>query len=716
MPIFTSPSLRVERDSDGSGVLILDVPGKSVNVFTRPVFADLDAALRRLEDERNLPVLVVRSGKPSGFVAGADLNEFLAIKDGAEAEATSALGQALFGRLAMLPFPTVAAVSGPCLGGGLELALACDYRLVFDKHGTQLGLPEVELGLLPGWGGTQRLPRVVGLERALQVILGGKRLDAREAFRWGLADALAATEAELRDRFAQLVGRALREGKVKREGLPLRTWRQRFLESTGFGRRILFRGAERLLRNRVPDDMPAPTEALEAVRTGINEGADAGLQYERGAAGRLALTPACRNLIGLFFEREQARKLPGELRDAAPAEVKRVGVVGAGAMGAGIAQLAAVKGFEVVVQEVNEEALGAGLLRIKTLFDKAVERRILSEAEAARRFTVLRGTVDWKGFEQVDLVVEAAVEDLDAKRAVFRELEARTPPGAVLATNTSSLPVAALQEGLRHPERVAGLHFFNPVHKMPLVEVARAPASGDAALATLAAWAAALGKTPVVVRDSPGFVVNRVLMPYLNEAVLLVGEGVTIDETDAVMKRFGMPMGPLELLDQIGLDVAAQVAASLGPALAGRFPSLGAFEQLREKGWLGQKSGKGFYQYRGKKPRVNALAQNLLRSLHDESRPRLDPALPPATRQHEARERMVLLMVNEAALALGEGLAADAGRIDLAMVLGTGWAPHRGGPLHYADTRSVADVVATLTELAARYGPRFEPCAALRAR
>lgn len=716
MSIFTSTNIRVERDTDGSGVLILDVPGKSVNVFTRQVFVDLEAALERLENEKNLPVLVIRSGKPSGFIAGADLNEFLAIKDTVEAEATSALGQRLFARLAALPAPTVAAISGPCLGGGLELALACDYRLVFDKAATQLGLPEITLGLLPGWGGTQRLPRVIGLERALQVILNGKRLNAREAFRWGLADALATTEAELRDAFAKLVGLALQQGKVKRDGLPLRTWRQRFLESTGFGRRLLFRGAEGLIRQRVPDDMPAPAEALAAIRIGMQQGIEAGLQAERSGAGQLALTPACRSLIGLFFQTEQARKLPEELRHVTPAEVKRVGVVGAGAMGAGIAQLAAVKGFEVVVQEVNEEALGAGLFRIKTLFDKAVERRILSEAEAAKRFTILRGTVDWKGFDQVDLVLEAAVENLEAKRAIFRELEARTRPNTVLATNTSSLLVASLQEGLQHPERVAGLHFFNPVHKMPLVEVARTLASDDRALATLTAWAVALGKTPVLVRDSPGFVVNRILMPYLNEAVLLVGEGVNIDELDKVMKRFGMPMGPLELLDQIGLDVAAHVAASMQPALAGRFPSLGAFEYLCEKGWLGQKSGKGFYLHQKKKLKVNVLAQNLLRSLHDDALPRLDPALPPVTRLREARERMVLLMVNEAALSLAEGQAADAGRIDLAMVLGTGWAPHRGGPLHYADTRGLNEVATTLTELTTRYGKRFEPCTELRTR
>ena len=716
MPLFTSPSIRIDRDTDGSGVLILDVPGKSVNVFTRQVFADLEAAIQRLQNEKDLPVLVVRSGKPSGFIAGADLSEFLAIKDEVEAESVSARGQRLFGQFAALPMPTVAAISGPCLGGGLELALACDYRLVFDKASTQLGFPEVELGLLPGWGGTQRLPGVIGLERALQVVLSGKRLGAREAFRWGLADALATNETELRDRFAQLIGRALQYGKVKREGLPLRTWRQRFLEGTGLGRRLLFRGVERLLRKRVPEDMPAPAEALAAIRTGVQQGFEAGLEYERSAAGRLALTPACRNLIGLFFQREQSRKLPEELRQVPPREIKRVGVVGAGAMGAGIAQLAAVKGFEVVVQEVDEAALGAGLFRIKTLFDKAVERRILSEAEAAKRFTMLRGTIDWKGFEQVDLVVEAAIENLDAKRAVFQELEARTRADTLLATNTSSLLVASLQEGLRHPDRVAGLHFFNPVHKMPLVEVARAPASSDSALSSLTAWSIALGKTPVLVRDSPGFVVNRILMPYLNEAMLLLGEGVPVEEIDRTMKRFGMPMGPLELLDQIGLDVAGHVAASMQPVLAGRFPALGAFERMREHGWLGQKSGKGFYLYHGKKLKVNTLAQNLLHSVHDVSLPRLDPALPPATRLREARERMVLLMVNEAALALTEGLAADASRIDLAMVLGTGWAPHRGGPLRYADTRGVAEVVRSLQELEGRYGRRLEPCEEMRSR
>ncbi|MGH7172583.1 MAG: 3-hydroxyacyl-CoA dehydrogenase NAD-binding domain-containing protein, partial [Gemmataceae bacterium] len=643
----------------------------------------------------------------------ADLHEFLGIQDAAGAEAISAAGQKLFDKLAALPMPTIAAVSGACLGGGLEFALACDYRLVFDKPDTQLGLPEVELGLLPGWGGTQRLPRMIGLERALRVILDRKRLNASETFRWGLADAIASTEAELRDRFALLTGRALGEGKRQLSALPLRTWRQRFLESNPLGRRILFKATERTMRRRVWDDMPAPYEALEAIRTGINNNMPAGLAYERGAAGRLAISTACRNLIALFFQTQKSDKLPEELCGAVPAEVRRIGVVGAGTMGAGIAQLAAFKGCKVVVQEVSQSALDAGLERIKALFRKAVERRLLTEPESVERLAAIQGTLKWEGFDNVDVVVEAALEDLESKKAVFRELEGRTRPATVLATNTSSLPVERLQEGLTHPQRIAGMHFFNPVHKMPLVEVARAAASSDAALATLAQWAIHLGKTPVVVRDSPGFVVNRILMPYLNEAAILVAEGLTIEQVDRAMKRFGMPMGPLELLDQIGLDVAAHVAQSMQPVLAGRFPPNAAFDKMRAAGLLGQKSGRGFYLHGGKKPKVNTQVQDLLREQQVAS---VSQALPSAVRQSEGRERMVLLMVNEAALGLSEGLTASAAAIDLAMVLGTGWAPHRGGPLRYADDRGLADIVQALTNLATRHGQRFNPCAELKRR
>jgi 3-hydroxyacyl-CoA dehydrogenase/enoyl-CoA hydratase/3-hydroxybutyryl-CoA epimerase len=720
---FRTDNLSVETQGEGGAVLRLDVAGRPVNVFNRQVIADLHAALDFLTTVPSLRLLGIRSGKASGFIAGADLEEFAAVRSADEAVALSAAGQQLMDRLAGLRVSTVALIHGPCLGGGLEFALACDYRLVIDHPKTQLGLPEIELGLIPGWGGTQRLPRVVGVERALQVILGGRRLDAAKARAWGLAD-LVASQAESGDALRRLGEIALREGKRARGRPPLRTWRQRLLESTPPGRWLIFQGAERVLRRRVPDDMPAPGEALEAVRVGLRQGPEAGLAREREAIGRLAQTPACRNLVQLFFRREQARH--ATTATALAQCVRRVGVVGAGTMGAGIAQLAAVKGFEVVIQEVSEDLLNQGRQKIADLFRKAVERRLLSEEEARLKAATIKGTTTWEGFGDTDLVIEAVIEDLAAKRSVLQELESRLRPETVVATNTSSLSVARLQEGLRHPERVGGLHFFNPVHKMPLVEVARAPATSDQAAGNLARLAADLGKTPVVVRDSPGLLVNRILIPYLAEAVRLVGEGLAIDRVDRTMRRFGMPVGPLELLDQVGLDVAAHIARAMQPVIGEHVAPGGSFDRLVQRGWLGQKNGLGFYRYIGGKRRVHAEAGDVLREAmsamvsgrvvggewSDEGMPHS-----PLTTHHSLlTDRMVLVMVNEAASCLAEKLAADAATIDLAMVLGTGWAPHRGGPLRYADNQGIAHIIERQSDLARRFGPRFEPGPELRRR
>ncbi len=357
MPLYQTDHLTLETQDEQGAILTLHVADKSVNVFTRQVLADLDAALDRA----------------------------------AEAEALSAQGQQVFQKLADLRTPTVAVIQGPCLGGGLEFALACDYRLVIDHPKTQLGLPEIELGLLPAWGGTQRLPRVIGIERALQVIIGRKRLKAREAYAWGLADALATDTATYQDQMKQLMAKALTLGKPNRRRLPLRTGRQRLLESTAVGRWLLFRGAERILRRRTPDDMPAPHEAFRAVRTGIRDGMEAGWRYEREAVGRLALTPACRNLVTLFFLIERAKKPEG----ADASTIRKVGVVGAGTMGAGIAQLAAIRDFNVVVQEVNDGALQAGMKKIEDLFTKAAQRGVLPADEAKAKVAAMGQTTSW---------------------------------------------------------------------------------------------------------------------------------------------------------------------------------------------------------------------------------------------------------------------------------------------------------------------------------
>jgi 3-hydroxyacyl-CoA dehydrogenase/enoyl-CoA hydratase/3-hydroxybutyryl-CoA epimerase len=715
-PTFQTTNLRIEQRPDGIALLRLDVPGHSINVLNREVLGDLEAAFEHVAAEPTIRLLVIRSDKISGFVAGADLHEFASIRTAEEATAISATGQGVFTQLANLPVPTIGLIHGPCLGGGLELALACDYRILLEHAKTQLGLPEVELGLVPGWGGTQRLPRVVGLERALQIILGGRRLSARDALRIGLAEAVGASESELAARLGILTVQAIQDGKRKRKALPLRTWRQRLLESTPVGRHLVFRGTERMLHARVPDDLPAPWEALKAVRVGLRRGMRAGLAYEQEAAGRLATTSACRNLVNLFLEREEARKLP-----SGPAlDIRRVGLVGAGLMGAGIAQLAAIRGFQVTVQEVNDTALEGGMGRISELFQKAVDNRVLTSEAAEQKCSGIRGTTTWEGFGAMDLVVEAVVEQLPIKQAVFRELEAWVKPESVLATNTSSLLVSQIQEGLKHPERVAGLHFFNPVHKMPLVEVVRTPSSSDRTVAGLVQWAVALGKTPVVVRDSPGFVVNRILMPYLLEAIRLAGQGVAVGVIDQTMRRFGMPMGPLELLDQIGLDVATHAARAMQPTFGQRWGGAeelqrisGIFERMCQEQWLGQKTGLGFYRYTGKTRKVHRAARELLTAPGHDSASLLSH-LPAAVQMREARERMVLLMVNESAACLGEQVAADAATIDLAMVLGTGWAPHRGGPLRYARERGLPETLQALEELAKRLGPRFEPCAAIR--
>jgi 3-hydroxyacyl-CoA dehydrogenase/enoyl-CoA hydratase/3-hydroxybutyryl-CoA epimerase len=706
-------TFRFDERPDGVALLRIDVPGQTHNVLNKQLRTELSTVLDYVAARDGIKLLVIRSDKKAGFLAGADIHEFAYITGPDEAHNASAEGQTLFDKLAGLRVPTIAMIHGPCLGGGLELALACDYRLMVDDSKTQIGFPEIELGLLPAWGGTQRLPRLVGLERALRVILSRKRLSAKEAKRWRLADATASTEDQLAVQLRRLIDLALRTGKKTAKGRPLRTWRQMLLESNPLGRLLLFRGTERILRRHIAEDMPAPFEALAAIREGWRHGVAVGLAREREAAALLSTTPSSRNLVELFLRMEEARHSPESVAPDSVPPLRRVGIVGAGVMGAGIAQLAALRGFEVVVQEVNQAALDAGMDRIADLFSKAVKKQLVSAQKAEQCRTSIRGSTVWQGFDDVDLVIEAAVEDLPVKKRIFRDLQAKTASTTILATNTSSLLVSDLRSEVSNSKRLAGLHFFNPVHKMPLVEVVSTHTTDDRTMQLLRDWTIRIGKIPVLVHDGPGFVVNRILMPYLDEATRLVAEGIPINQIDHTMRRFGMPMGPLELLDQVGLDVAAHVADAMRPVVKDRFPGNDTFRRLVERGWLGQKSGMGFYRYRGKAKKVNPNAADAVVAAAPHEPGGVSESLPMAVRIQEGRERMVLLMVNEAAMCLDERLAANVATIDLAMVLGTGWAPHRGGPLTYALDRGVDRVRATLQGLAGRHGRRFEPSAGL---
>jgi 3-hydroxyacyl-CoA dehydrogenase/enoyl-CoA hydratase/3-hydroxybutyryl-CoA epimerase len=701
MAFFQARNLWINQLADGVAALVLDVPDRKVNVLSREVFSDLKAALTCVA-ESPFELLLVRSGKPASFCAGADLQEIAALRSAEEAVALATLGQETFNQLAHLKIPTVAVIAGTCLGGGLELALACDYRVVVDKPNIQLGLPELELGLIPGWGGTQRLPRLIGLERAMQVILAGRRLGAREAFRWRLADDLTQTPEDEAPAFLA------EPAKRPMHRLPLYTWRQRLLESNPLGRWLLFHGARRLLRRRVPDDLPAPWEALEALRVGLKRGLDAGLEYERAALGRLALEASCQNLVRLFFQREQARKARAEQRDF-PA-IRKVGIVGADVLGAALAHLAALRGCQVTIREASEMGLGLAMLRLMTLFKDSVQRGLMSQADLPRRLAGIHGTTAWKGFDDLDLVIEAVEEDEEKKKEVLSGIEKNTAASTLVATTAAAMRVQDLQQDLKHPERLAGLHFPSPVQKMPLVEVVRTPATVEQTAVRLADWVATLGKTALFVKDTPGFLIHRMLMPYLNEAVLLLREGMRIGQVDETMRRFGMTAGPLEFLDQLGLDVTARLAESLQPVFGGRLELDTAFAELAESGWLGQKSGSGFYRYDRRRPRENGVVLTVVRGGA--------PSLPLATGRAEevmaaARERLVLLLVNEAGFCLDEGVVADAESLDLGMVLGAGFAPHRGGPLRYAEQRGYKAVVEALRQMAEYLGPRFQPCAAL---
>ncbi len=685
--------LHLDHDSGGVTTITIDVPGSPVNVFNDALAGELIALLDRLE--QHVPRAVVfRSGKASGFFAGADINSIRGLKTEKEVRAVIAAGQEMFNRVERLKCPTIAVIHGPCLGGGLEFALACRHRIARDDAATKLGLPEVMLGLIPGWGGTQRLPRAVGLRQGLQMILEGSTLSAAKAAKAGLVD-LALPPATFETDVAQYIAECVK-------GRPMRRAKHgllgTILEMTAPGRAIVFSTVRKRIAKRAAQ-YPALPAAVRAVETGMKRGIAAGLVAEQEEFPALLFSPVARNLIDLFFHREKARKLSTWAGDAPPRPVSKVAVIGAGVMGAGIAQLLALNRFAVVLKDLNAEIVAGGLQKIESLTTEATKKGALSPADAEALLANVTATHEWAPLADAELAIEAVVEREDIKKVVFRDLAERLPATAVLASNTSALSVTRIGEAVPHPERVAGLHFFNPVHRMHLVEVVRSKASDDATIATLVELVRKLGKVPVVVADSPGFLVNRILFPYLDEAVRLVCEGLPGEDVDREAVRFGMPMGPLELLDQVGIDVAADVARSLVNLQSDPSPTPERLTAMARDGWLGKKAGRGFYEYtkeRRGKPTKWAMPETTTRPKGD------------------VQQRLVYPMINEAAKCLEDKIVAEAWAVDLAMVLGTGFAPFRGGPLRTAEAIGLERLVREMDELRLIAGARFEPCQLLR--
>ena len=699
----------------GVTTVSLDVPGRPLNVLTVEVMSELeqivhDLETRSFENPGAIKAVVFQSSKESGFLAGADVLTLANIASATQATHLIEDGQTLFQRIQWLPMPTVAVIHGPCLGGGLEWALACDHRVARDNSSTRIGLPEIKLGLIPGWGGTQRLPRLVGLRHALRMILTGKPLSGSEAVAIGLVDR-AIPPCDWESGLPAFVNEVL-HGNVQRSPAAQRPWWQRWVEATRLGRAMTFRASEQKIKSKIAH-YPALAAALRAVRQSYGIGKE-GFLTERNEFVDLLATPTCRHLLNLFFSRERARALgtwspQSNARDRLP--IQKIGVVGGGAMGAGIGQLAATKGYEVAIKEIDSEAAQKAQHRIEKGVHQQGLRKGWGKKERSRVLDKVTLGIDDHLLHDCDLVIEAVVEREEVKEQVLGTLDRTVKDSAILASNTSSLSVTRMASATRRPGQVAGLHFFNPVHRMELVEVVRTELTDDPTVARLVALVKALGKTPLVTSDSPGFLVNRVLFPYLGEAILMVIQGHDPGRIDQQIRRFGMPMGPLELLDQVGIDVAMHVSASLGSVLPGLGPVVDQLSLMVENGQLGKRSGQGFYHYAKGRRKGVANFQNVELNMSSEMAMSLSQlglaCLGDGLTAIE--RRLIYPMLHEAVRCLDESVVQEAWAIDLGLVLGVGFAPHRGGPLHVIDRMGLPTLVANSQRLAQYFGNRFSP-------
>jgi 3-hydroxyacyl-CoA dehydrogenase/enoyl-CoA hydratase/3-hydroxybutyryl-CoA epimerase len=703
-----NPSFRLAVDGEGIATVTFDMPGEKVNKFAAPVMAELNELIDQLAKRADIKALAMVSGKSDVFIAGADIKELQRITIAADAVAKARAGQQVFQRWHDLPFPTLAVIDGACLGGGCEFAMACTFRLATDAEKTSIGLPEVTLGILPGWGGTQRMPRLIGPMAALDLILAGKPVNGPKAFKLGLVDACCARaflDVELPRVIAKMLDPAGREA-LRSNRKPHGS--SKLLEGNPFGRMLLYRGAKKQLKRKARG-MRAPFKALEVMRQTYGGAIESGLAREAEAFSELGPNPECKCLIDTFFAMEALKK-PDKSETIQPAKIEKAGVLGAGVMGGGIAWLLADREIAVRVKDISWEAVAKAFHTANDYNQQLVKLRKLKDGDASLRLNRITGAVDFTGFQHAEVVIEAVVENLEVKKKVFAELEGHVAESCVIASNTSSLSVTEMATALKRPERFAGLHFFNPVNRMPLVEVIPGEKTSPEAVAALTALARRCGKTPVVVKDCPGFLVNRCLLPYMVEAAWLLQEGADVETVDRIIYDFGMPMGPFTLTDEVGIDVGTKVALILAKGYGERMAVAPILEHIaHELKLLGAKGKRGFYIHgeKGKK-QVNPEIAAAAKKVRDQQR-----IAPRAIAREEVLDRCLLTWVNEAAKCLEERVIAKAGFLDLAMVMGTGFPPQRGGPLHYADQLGAKEVVDRLNRLHQRQGLRFKPAESL---
>jgi len=691
----------LERRADGVGVVWFDVPGEPVNTLG-PRFSDeLLALLSEIAAADELKAVVVASAKKDGFIAGADIKMLQAAKTALDGQALSERGQRALDELSTFKKPVVVAIHGACLGGGLEFALACTARVASNDERTKLGLPEVQLGLLPALGGTQRLPRLVGAATALDLMLTGKQIDARRALKMGLVDEVV-PQAILLDVACRFALARASSPPPKRK-LDRSAVMEALLVKNPLGRKVFFGKAEKQTLEKTHGNYPAAERILEVTRLGLSRGMQAGLGAEAKAFGELVVSGEARELMGIFFAQQELKKDRGVTDPTVEArKVRRVGVLGAGLMGAGVAYVTAITAkLPVRLKDRDDRSLGRGFAYIRELVDGRAKSRRMSPFERDREASRITGTTTYEGFDDVDVVIEAVFEDLDLKHRVLREAMSQGGKNMIFASNTSSLPIGKIAEAAQAPERVIGMHYFSPVHKMPLLEVIVTPQTAPWVTATAVELGKKQGKTVIVVRDGVGFYTSRILGPYLNEASYLLAEGARVEHIDEALVNWGFPVGPLTLLDEVGIDVGSKVGKILHEAFGERMAPPPAVERLLEDERLGKKNSRGFYDYREKKKGKRPVDESVYGVLSIE--PKLD--LP----RGEIAQRCALQMVNEAAHCLGEGILSNPRDGDIGAVFGLGFPPFRGGPFRYIDSVGITEIVRRLRSYESTHGPRFTP-------
>ena len=697
-----------EIQQNGIASLTFDLPNEKVNTFNMQALLELEEKIDALKTNSSILLLRIKSKKPGIFIAGADLNAFVpAFEKPGAIEEIIATGSRVFRKLETLSFPTVAEIDGACLGGGLECALACTFRIASDNPKTLIGLPEVSLGIIPGWGGTQRLPRLIGLEQGVTMIASGRAVNGVKAFKSGLVDAIFAAEffEDFASAFAvDLLNKSKRESLLKKRSQL--SWRRFLMERTYIGPAFLFNQARKSVLEKTKGHYPAPIVAIDLIQKTYDLPLEQGLKEEKKTFVECVPTKFAnaKHLIQLFFANEALKKNPSGVSAKSAVLVEQAGLIGAGTMGGGIAWLFCNAKIPVRMKDVAWSAINHGLLTVYQLFQKQVKERRLKKTEATLKFLKVSGTLDYTGFKATDFIVEAATEKLDIKKEIFRELEEIVSPKCVIASNTSSLTISAMSVGMKHPERVVGMHFFNPANKMPLVEIVRGPNTSEEALSSAFTLAKTLKKVPIVVGDCPGFLVNRIFMQSANEIMELLQQGISMQDLEDMMLSFGMPMSPFVLCDEVGNDVTYKVAQTLQEAYEERMKAAPLFKKLVDAHLTGKKVGKGFYLYQGKDKVINPEIEKILKEF---------PKKPLASFEKPI-ERVLFPMINEAAKCLEEKIADSPSTIDMALIYGIGFPPFRGGLLRYADEKGIPDIVKKMEAYENLYGPRFKPADLLK--